>query len=102
MSTWCYSHERLEEDTDYIDFPCSPSFLGAFNELGLTPRKPSEAPRILSLNSDYDDDDPISRMERTIRNQGRVIWDLVRQVEGKNTVGFSTKKNPAQRDIDVG
>ena len=99
MATWCYSHQRLEEDTDYIDFPCSPTFLGAFNELGLTQRKPSEAPRILSLNSEYEDD-PIEKMERTIRNQGRVIRDLQRQIEERKA-GISTSKNPAQRDIDV-
>ena len=101
MPTYCYSHKRLESDTDYIDFPCSPAFLGAFNQLGLTPRNAAEVPRSLSLNSD-EEEDPIAKMERTIRNQGRVIRDLVRQVEGKNTVGFSSKKNPEQRDIDVG
>ena len=100
MATYCYSHRRLEDDTDYIDFPCSPTFLGAFHELGLTQRRPVEAPRILSLNS-IDDEDPIEKMDRTIRNQGRIIRDLQRQIEERKA-GVATSKNPEQRDIDVG
>ena len=41
-SIWCHAHKRMEEDTDYIDFPVSPSFLGAYYEQGLTQRRPAE------------------------------------------------------------
>ena len=41
-SVWCHAHKRMEEDTDYIDYPVSPSFLGAYYEQGLTQRRPAE------------------------------------------------------------
>jgi hypothetical protein len=41
-STWCYAHKRYEDSVDYIDFPTSPTFLGAFYEMGITQRRPFE------------------------------------------------------------
>ena len=41
-STWCYAHKRMEDDTDYIDYPVSPTFLGAYYEQGHTQRRPAE------------------------------------------------------------
>ncbi len=39
-TVFCIAHQRMEEETDYIDFPCSPTFLGAFHEMGQTQRRP--------------------------------------------------------------
>jgi hypothetical protein len=38
--SWCFAHSRFEESTDYIDFECSPLFLGALHEMGQTQRRP--------------------------------------------------------------
>jgi hypothetical protein len=42
--SWCQAHERYEPAADYIDFECSPTFLGAYHEMGLTPRYSFAAP----------------------------------------------------------
>jgi hypothetical protein len=42
--SWCLSHKRYEPAADYIDFECSPLFLGAFYEMGLTTRRPFAIP----------------------------------------------------------
>jgi len=37
--TWCRAHQQFEPEDDLIDFPCSDTFLDAYYEQGLTPRR---------------------------------------------------------------
>lgn len=43
--SWCLEHQRYEPAADYIDFECSQTFLGAFYQMGLTPRRPFDRPQ---------------------------------------------------------
>jgi hypothetical protein len=40
--SWCFEHRRYEPAADYIDFECSPTFLGAYYQMGVTQRRPFE------------------------------------------------------------
>lgn len=53
---------------DYIDFPCSPSWLGFYYEQGLTPRKPQEDNEIL-----------LKRIEKLEEENSRLLALLLKQ-----------------------
>ena len=116
-SVWCHAHKRMEEDTDYIDFPVSPTFLGAYYEQGLTQRRPFEAeqkpPTLLEESRVYTNNPIVNDDElwRRIDSQNKQIAELRAQIKElysrpQNQQSRQREINPnpegrVQRDIDV-
>ena len=116
-STWCHAHKRMEEDTDLIDYPVSPTFLGAFYEQGLTQRRPFEAeqkpPTLLEESRGYTNNPIVNDDElwRRIDSQNKQIAELRAQIKElysrpQNQQSRQREINPnpegrVQRDINV-
>ena len=106
-SIWCHAHKRMEEDTDYIDFPVSPSFLGAYYEQGLTQRRPAEIiirpPTELEI-AKLQENQPIRGLEQYGEMfqamQGK-IDTLTKEIRELKTSPVQRRGVVEQRDIDV-
>ena len=94
---WCYEHERHEDSNDRIDFNCSPLFLGAYYQQGLTNRRPFETTipldgPVVDWDSHYND----------------VMDELRKEIESLHREISQMRQRPAtpgnvrqQREIDV-
>ena len=106
-SIWCHAHKRMEEDTDYIDFPVSPSFLGAYYEQGLTQRRPAEIiirpPTELEI-AKLQEHQPLRGLEQYGEMfqamQGK-IDTLTKEIRELKTSPVQRRGVVEQRDIDV-
>jgi thymidylate synthase len=106
-SIWCHAHKRMEEDTDYIDFPVSPSFLGAYYEQGLTQRRPAEIiirpPTELEI-AKLQENQPIRGLEQygeMFQAMQEKIDTLTKEVRELKTSPVQRRGVVEQRDIDV-
>ena len=108
-SQWCHAHQRMEEDTDLIDYPVSPTFLGAYYEQGLTQRRPFESEskpptgleeaRVYTNNPIVNDDE----LWRRIESQNKQIAELRAQIKELYSAPQRQQSvNRVQRDINVG
>ena len=106
-SIWCHAHKRMEEDTDYIDFPVSPSFLGAYYEQGLTQRRPAEIiirpPTELEI-AKLQENQPIRGLEQygeMFQTMQEKIDTLTKEIRELKTSPVQRRGVVEQRDIDV-
>ena len=106
-SVWCHAHKRMEEDTDYIDFPVSPSFLGAYYEQGLTQRRPAEIiirpPTELEI-AKLQENQPIRGLEQygeMFQAMQEKIDTLTKEIRELKTSPVQRRGVVEQRDIDV-
>lgn len=106
-SIWCHAHKRMEEDTDYIDFPVSPSFLGAYYEQGLTQRRPAEIiirpPTELEI-AKLQENQPIRGLEQygeMFQAMQEKIDTLTKEIRELKTSPVQRRGVVEQRDIDV-
>ena len=106
-SIWCHAHKRMEEDTDYIDFPVSPSFLGAYYEQGLTQRRPAEIiirpPTELEI-AKLQENQPTRGLEQygeMFQAMQEKIDTLTKEIRELKTSPVQRRGVVEQRDIDV-
>ena len=106
-SIWCHAHKRMEEDTAYIDFPVSPSFLGAYYEQGLTQRRPAEIiirpPTELEI-AKLQENQPIRGLEQygeMFQAMQEKIDTLTKEIRELKTSPVQRRGVVEQRDIDV-
>ena len=106
-SIWCHAHKRMEEDTDYIDFPVSPSFLGAYYEQGLTQRRPAEIiirpPTELEI-AKLQENQPIRGLEQygeMFQAMQEKIDTLTKEIRELKTSPVQRRGVVEQRDINV-
>jgi len=97
----------MEEDTDYIDFPVSPSFLGAYYEQGLTQRRPAEIiirpPTELEI-AKLQENQPIRGLEQygeMFQAMQEKIDTLTKEIRELKTSPVQRRGVVEQRDIDV-
>ena len=106
-STWCYVHKRMEEDTDYIDFPVSPTFLGAYYEQGLTQRRPAEIivrPPTPFEVAQMQENSPIRGLEQygeMFQAMQEKIDNLTKEIRELKTSPVQRRGVVEQRDINV-
>ena len=95
-SIWCYAHKRWEDDTDYIDFTCSPTFLGAYYEQGLTQRRPAEIvvrPPTEMEVAKMEENHPIRGLEQ----YGEMFQAMKAEIESLRKELRELKTSPVQR-----
>ena len=95
-SIYCHAHKRMEEDTDYIDFPVSPTFLGAYYEQGLTQRRPAEIivrPPTEMEVAKMEENHPIRGLEQ----YGEMFQAMKEEVEQLRKELRELKTSPVQR-----
>lgn len=106
-STWCYAHKRMEEDTDYIDYEVSPTFLGAAYEQGLTQRRPAEMVnpptpmQVADLEKGYPirgDDAYLAEMFQGLRDEIKTLRNELRELK---TSPVQRRGVVQQREIDI-
>jgi thymidylate synthase len=97
----------MEEDTDYIDFPVSPSFLGAYYQQGLTQRRPAEIivrPPTEMEVAKLQENQPIRGLEQygeMFQAMQEKIDNLTKEIRELKTSPVQRRGAVEQRDIDV-
>ena len=106
-SIWCYAHKRWEDDTDYIDFAVSPTFLGAYYEQGLTQRRPAEIvvrPPTEMEVAKMEENHPIRGLEQygeQFQAMKAEIESLRKELRELKTSPVQRRGQLQQRDINV-
>ena len=104
--SWCLAHERYEPAADYIDFACSPTFLGAYHELGLTPRRPFDRaePRPSSQEPSY-----VEPAQQDVSNF-QSVWTSIQRLQEQireikqmlaDSMGTGSRRATDQREIQL-
>ena len=99
----------MEEDTDYIDFPVSPTFLGAYYEQGITQRRPAEIivrpPTELDIAKlELEASQPIrglEQFEEMFQAMNARIGALTKELRDLKTSPVQRRGAVEQRNIDV-